>query len=160
MRDLGARGLRQALWHEPQLTGDDWQEAWHEARALARDAGMRLIAQVDAGQTPPAACAGSGLHLSAAQLRAATRRPAADWLGAGVQSPRDLALAAALGCDFAVWEGSALAPDGAAALAVRATALPIYLPAALGLAVLSAAQAGGAHGLLVEQPHSVSPPQA
>ena len=74
----------------------------------------------------------------------------------------DLARAAALGCDFAVWESDgavAGSHNDAAAVAALASPLPLYVSARLALPELHAARRAGAHGLLVlHDPAHAAPP--
>jgi 8-oxo-dGTP diphosphatase len=114
MHAVMARGLRQVIWYEPLLRGDEAVAALQACRALADLHGARFL--VDArmptqeAATPAADAAGpppgDGCYLGADELRAADQRPAAAWLGAGIRAPADLARAVALGCDFVVLESS------------------------------------------------------
>ncbi len=142
--------MRQVIWHEPLLAPPARAAARAAAAALAADYGARLLVDarcaddVDAG-----ASAAAGLFLGVAQLRRATQRPPAPFLGAAVRTGRDLALAAALGCDCAVL---AVADGQGVAEAARGcgdSPLPLYLPGDGGLDQLVRAQRLGAQGLAV-----------
>jgi 8-oxo-dGTP diphosphatase len=121
MHDVMARGLRQVIWYEPLLSGDEAIAALQACRALADLHGARFLVDARMGSpaaaTPAAGAAGlpsgDGCYLGADDLRAADQRPAAAWLGAGVRAPGDLVRAVALGCDFVVLESSAGADAGA-----------------------------------------------
>jgi len=145
MRGALERGVRQIIWHEPLLEGAQRQQAWRDSAAMASGYGVRVLAdrRSAVGAELAAHDADADLFLDAAQLRACAQRPCAGWLGAGVQTPADLAHAAALGCDFAVLESPSL--RGLCA----DTPLPLYLPAAHRLDALQGAQREGAHGLLL-----------
>lgn len=162
LQDALGRGVRQVLWHEPQLPAAERVAAWRAACAQAQGYGARLFAQWDSAQSAMPPPAGGGIYLPAAQLRDQTQAPVADWLGAGVQSAADLARAAALGCDFAVWESDgavAGSHNDAAAVAALASPLPLYVSARLALPELHAARRAGAHGLLVlHDPAHAAPP--
>ena len=145
MRGALERGVRQIIWHEPLLAGAQRREAWRACAAMASGYGVRVLpdrrSAVEADGVAPEP--GADLYLDAVQLRACAQRPCAGWLGAGVQTPADLAHAAALGCDFAVLDSPSL--HGLCAH----TPLPLYLPGAHRLDALQGAQREGAHGVLL-----------
>jgi len=137
------RGLRQIVWHEPALDRAAAAAAWPAACELARSYGALLLAAANAA---PPADPGADVFLGVGALRAATRRPPADWVGAAVADRSDLDRAARLACDFAVLEGW---PDAAAPPAWDDCPLPCYLEAPLDLAIMQRARGRGFHGLAI-----------
>jgi len=145
-----ARGARLIVWHEPALDETQLAQAVPACRARARDFGAQLL--VDARSARRAGGAVDDVFLCAAQLRAASARPASGWIGAQVWTRADLRRAAQLGCDFAVaGEPPAVAggdgPQNPPAGARRDYPLPVYLARSLSAAALDAALRRGAHGL-------------
>jgi 8-oxo-dGTP diphosphatase len=159
MENLLARGLRQVIWHEPQLDGADRRAALVACSELAGAYGARLLVdrrsmpEDDARPQGMADCLAPDVYLDVAALRASGQRPERCWLGAAVETADDLAHAAALGCDFAVLnapEGNPPAAYRATVAALCATApLPVYVVDATGLENLQRACGAGAHGLAV-----------
>jgi 8-oxo-dGTP diphosphatase len=108
-----------------------------------------------------------GIHLTAADLLAATTRPAAALVGASCHDERELAHAATLGLDYAVvgpvnptpsHRGArTLGWDRAASL-IRDTPMPIYLIGGLTRADLARARRIGAHGVALRSAAFIAPP--
>jgi 8-oxo-dGTP diphosphatase len=143
-----ARGLRQVLWHEPGLDQVQLALALAHCREQALGYGARLLVDArSARRLGPDAGALEGIFMDLAQLRQATARPPADWVGAGVQSRADVDRAAALGCDFAVLEADADPERSPMAQVGPDSPLPIYVVAALSAGQLDRARRAGAHGL-------------
>ncbi len=128
-------------------------------RALA----VRTGAQVLACGTAAASHAGdvAGVLWSTPQLRAATARPGGSIVGAWCAGAADLALAGALGLDFAVLASPPSPPDAvggtegvsgwdAFAALAAATSLPVLVAGALAATGLGPAQRRGAHGIVVD----------
>jgi 8-oxo-dGTP diphosphatase len=155
-----ARGLRQILWYEPLLSGAALEQALRLCGARARAYGARLLIdnRIDPGRLELA----DGCFLSADQLRTATVRPGAQWVGAGVRDQCDLAHAAALACDFAVIQDEVTHPWPAAADATatwetisalgRVSSLPLYAELEPNVDNLRQARRHGAHGLAIRLP--------
>lgn len=99
---------------------------------------------------------GTGLHLSAAALAAATKRPEFPWVGASCHNGTELAQAAGLGLDYALLgpvlptpthpEASGLGWEQFAAL-VAGTPIPVFALGGLRLDSLATARSCGAHGV-------------
>ncbi len=153
-----SRGLRQILWYEPLLAGVVLEQALRTCSARARAYGARLL--IDSRVDPHLRELGDGCFLCADQLRIATQRPSAQWVGAGVRDHNDLVHAAALACDFAVIEVDATRQRKAArdALAIwevisalcRDSPLPLYAVLEPNVENLRQARRHGAHGLAIE----------
>jgi len=157
-------GLQLVQLREPQMSADERADFIRRAVALCRAHGARVLLNA-AGWGDEAAAliaaahafAVDGLHLPSALLRAlAGQRPDVPWLAASCHDGEELALAAALGCDFAVlgpvlptashpgqpvlgWEGLASV--------LRDTPLPVYALGGLRRADLPRALALGAQGV-------------
>jgi 8-oxo-dGTP diphosphatase len=145
-----ARGLRQILWHEPDL--DDAQLVVALPRCLeqARAYGARLLVDArSAKRLGAGADALAAIFLGAVQLREAGARPPADCVGAGVQNRVDLKKAASMGCDFAVWEASGDEVPQGLAEQCGDSPLPQYVARRLSAAVLDQVRRAGAHGLVL-----------
>jgi 8-oxo-dGTP diphosphatase len=155
-----ARGLRQILWYEPLLAGAALEQALRVCGARARAYGARLLIDNRIGARGPELA--DGCFLSVDQLRTATVRPSAQWVGAGVRDQSDLAHAAALACDFAVVQVEASHQQPAASDAIaawetisalcRASPLPLYAELEPNVENLRQARRHGAHGLAIRLP--------
>jgi 8-oxo-dGTP diphosphatase len=157
MENMMGRGLRQVIWHEPLLDAADRTAVIAACGVLAAAYGARLLVDgrsLDCPASLPqgvAVGAVAGRYLDASALRACTQRPADNWLGAAVETAADLAHAARLGCDFAVFnpqetQAGALQRTVIAAHCANAP-VPVYLCAESSLANLQTARSVGAHGL-------------
>lgn len=97
-----------------------------------------------------------GVHLTSAQLRSLTRRPACDWLGASCHDRAEIHLATRLGADFVVLgpvmptpthpDAVTLGWQGFAAGVADAT-VPVYALGGMTRELLGQARASGAHGV-------------
>ncbi|HUR27116.1 MAG TPA: Nudix family hydrolase [Planctomycetota bacterium] len=148
------RGIRLVQLREKSLPEDVLHELATRVRALTRRYGARMVIN---GDVALAASAGAdGVHLTAAQLAAASSRPDFELVGASCHDERELARAAELGIDFAVLgplRDTASHP-GARSLGwdkfkalVRDYPLPVYAIGGLGDADLEDAWSAGAHGI-------------
>ena len=95
-----AGGLRLLLLREPALTPQAREAFFADALARARAAGARVLVHGDAALA--ARLQADGVHLTAAQLRAASARPDLPLVAASVHTADEIARAASLGCDFAM----------------------------------------------------------
>jgi 8-oxo-dGTP diphosphatase len=115
---------------------------------LAAAAGARVLLGGNESDARALGCA--GVHWTAAELRAATARPADLLVGATCAHAADIAQAGALGLDFVELERVATsAVDGWAAFAqaIAATAVPVFARGGLARSDLAFAQRQGAHGV-------------
>jgi 8-oxo-dGTP diphosphatase len=121
--------------------------------ALCRDTGAQLLVNGDAGLATRLGC---GLHLTSAQLRAATQRPSASLVSAACHDRDELRHAQALGLDFVLLgpvaatathpQASLLGWPGFAALR-ESVSLPIYALGGLGPGDQDIARCHGAQGI-------------
>jgi 8-oxo-dGTP diphosphatase len=104
-----AGGLRLVQVREKTLAPDELQEFATAVIARARARGARVLVN---GSFEVAARAGAdGVHLSAAQLMAASQRPDCDWCGASCHDAAELSRARELGVDFVVLGPVAATPS-------------------------------------------------
>ena len=147
-------GLQLVQLREPQLTAQQRSAFAHAAVQRCHAAGARVLVNSDAALA--LAAGADGVHLTAAQLAICTVRPAFPLVAASCHSSAELARAAQLGCDFAVFGPvratathagqSGIGWDGMAAqLAVPPT--PTFALGGLSRSDLDAARAAGAHGI-------------
>jgi 8-oxo-dGTP diphosphatase len=150
------QGLGLVQLREKHLAGADWRRLAGAVAARCRDRGARLMLNADAAL---ASELGVGVHLSAAQLMAATSRPDLEWVAASCHDPRELARAAELDLDFVVL--SPVLPTtshpGAETLGwerfvecLRDYPLPVYALGGLALDDLATARRHGAHGVALK----------
>lgn len=153
-----AQALRQGLKliqvREKQFAGAELSAFTAEVVAAARPYGARVVVN---GAAEIAAQAGAaGVHLTAAQLMAATRRPDCDWCGASCHDAAELARARELGVDFVVLGPVAATPSHAHAKTlgwpefarlIRDYPLPVYALGGLNVPDLAEAWRCGAHGV-------------
>ena len=147
-------GLRLVQVREKQLGAEALSAFAAEVVALGHRYGARVLingpveiaAQVDA----------DGVHLTAAQLMAATRRPDCEWCGASCHDAAELDRARQLGIDFVVLGPVKATPSHAGAkllgwqgLAefIRDYPLPVYALSGLRVTDLEQAWKSGAHGV-------------
>ncbi len=147
-------GLRLIQVREKQL-GDEALRAFAaEVVALGHRYGARVVVN---GPAAIAAQVGAdGVHLTAAQLMAATRRPDCQWCGASCHDAAELDRARELGIDFVVLGPVKATPShpgakllgwpGLAAL-IRDYPLPVYALSGLRASDLEQAWQSGAHGV-------------
>ena len=160
-RDAFMARLEQSLRHGLKLIQvREKQFADAELRAFAsavvtaaRLHGARVIVNGDAAVAAQAGAA--GVHLTAARLMAATRRPEGDWCGASCHNAAELQRARDLGVDFVVLGPVAATPSHAHAKTlgwpefarlVRDYPLPVYALGGLTVNDLEPAWRHGAHG--------------
>lgn len=150
-----ARGERLLQWRLPGVTRG---EARVGAEGLLQDIerfGARLLLSRD---VEGAIALGTGVHLSSAQLRELKQRPLplGQLVGASCHDPDELALASALGCDFATLspvEPTPSHPDAAPlgwprfAKWAENASLPVFALGGLGPADLPMARMHAAQGV-------------
>lgn len=147
-------GLRLVQLREPALAGDALMDFRRAAVALCHRHGARVLVNGDVALA--ADCGADGVHLSAARLAACKARPQCGLVAASCHDAGELAHAARLGCDFAVFgpvRPTASHPDahgiGWAALAgaLGVPPLPVFALGGLSRKDLDLARAAGAHGV-------------
>ena len=158
---LAEAGVRLLCLRSPALDSATYARLARAAQALARPAGMTLLLHgADPALPTLAAELGAGFHLPARRLAALESRPlpAGLWCAASCHDAAELALAARLGCDFAVL--SPVAPTashpGAAVLGwsgfaalVEQAALPVYALGGMRPQLADIARAHGGQGVAV-----------
>jgi 8-oxo-dGTP diphosphatase len=148
-----ARGERLLQWRLPGVSIDDARAGAAALLPEVRRFGAQLLLHRD---IDGALALGTGVHLAAAQLSELSARPLSFDLpvGASCHHPEELALASALGCDFATLspvEATTILPDTPPlgwprfAKWVENASLPVYAlggvgPADVGMARMHAAQ--------------------
>jgi len=147
-------GLRLIQVREKQLAGDALRVFASEVVVLGHRYGARVLVN---GSGDIAAQAGAdGVHLTAAQLMAAARRPDGEWCGASCHDVAELARARELGADFVVLGPVSATPShqGAKLLGWRKFAqlirdypLPVYALGGMRPGDLAHAWSHGAHGI-------------
>lgn len=148
------QGLRLVQVREKTLSASELRAFAVEVVALAQSHGARVLLN---GATEIAQAAGAaGVHLTAAQLMSAVRRPDVAWCGASCHNAVELARAAMLGMDFAVLGPVAPTlthPDTAwlgweqFTVEVRDYPLPVYAIGGMRAENLATARHYGAHGV-------------
>jgi 8-oxo-dGTP diphosphatase len=157
------RGLKLVQLREKHLTGAHWRRVAGDVAARCREQGARLMLNADVAL---ASELGVGVHLSGAQLMAATSRPALDWVAASCHDVRELARAVELDLDFVVL--SPVLPTashpGAATLGwerfvecLRDYPLPVYALGGLTPDDLAMARRHGAHGVALKSQAWMTP---
>ena len=148
-------GIRRVQLRGRETPGDRWDRLAGEAAELCRQAGAEVLVN---GDVALAARLGTGVHLPAAQLRQSASRPlpAGQPVAASCHDAGELALAQALGCDFAVLgpvQATATHPggvilrwDGFAALR-EGVSLPLYAIGGLIPGDIAIARQHGAQGI-------------
>lgn len=148
------RGLRLIQVREKNLSPLALQAFATDVVALAHRHGARVLINGDVELARQVGA--DGVHLTSAQLRSLTRRPACDWLGASCHDRAEIRLATRLGADFVVlgpvmptpthphaatlgWQGFATG--------VADTTLPVYALGGMTRERLKQARAAGAHGV-------------
>lgn len=148
------RGMRLVQIREKTLDDHALITLAQRASALAAKVGASVLVNCEPALAAKAGA--QGVHLTAARLVAATRRPDFEWVGASCHDARELAHAAALSLDFVVvgpvmdtpthpgartlgWEGFAELVAG--------YPLPVYALGGLGRADMRDAWRAGAHGI-------------
>lgn len=140
---------------EPGLPPTEFERLFGRLRAL-RERRPLLRILVSSRHPMSFAAAVDGVHLTARDLAAARERPRVRWVGASCHETAELALADALGCDFATLgpvlptathPGAPTLGFDAFAGRIAATPLPVYALGGLAAADLAAVEAAGAHGV-------------
>ena len=147
-------GLRLIQVREKQLADDALRAFASEVIALGHRYGARVL--VNGGAGVAAQSRADGVHLTAAQLMAAVRRPDCDWCGASCHDATELARARELGADFVVLGPVNATPShpGAKLLGwqqfaelIRDYPLPVYALGGMRPGDLQHAWSRGAHGI-------------
>ena len=147
-------GLRLIQVREKQLADDALRAFATEVVALGHRYGARVL--VNGGARVAAQSRADGVHLTAAQLMAAVRRPDCDWCGASCHDATELARARELGADFVVLGPVNATPGhpGAKLLGwqqfaelLRDYPLPVYALGGMRPGDLQHAWCRGAHGI-------------
>ncbi|MDP2133341.1 MAG: Nudix family hydrolase [Sulfuritalea sp.] len=147
-------GLKLVQLREPGLDAARRAAFVHAAVDLCHQYGARALVNGDAALA--AAAGADGVHLPAAQLVVQTTRPEFALVAASCHSAAELAQAARLGCDFAVFgavRATASHPGLAGigwenfAAALGVPPLPTFALGGLARADLDPAQRAGAHGI-------------
>lgn len=151
-------GLRLVQIREAMLEPAQREFFARQAVQMCHDFGARVVINGDVELAQ--ACGADGVHLPARQLSQVKTRPPFPLVGASCHNARELSLAAAMHCDFAVMgpvNTSATHPDtpgiGWKEFTRQLTtehatpALPVYAIGGLNLTDLSDAHQAGAHGV-------------
>lgn len=126
--------------------------------ALAREHQAMVLINSDAALA--AEVGADGVHLTSAQLRTLTERPALAWVGASVHSAEELQRAGELKCDFAVLGSvkTTQSHPGMAALGWHAFAaitldapIPVFAIGGMAVVDLPTAIRSGAHGIAMQR---------
>ena len=149
-----AAGLRLVQLREPQLPPERFEALFYRVRTLV--AAHRATLLVNSAHPASFWRAADGVHLRAADLRAAVNRPQARHVAASCHDASELTQAASIGADLAVLGpvqptashpgGTPLGWQGFAALAEQ-TPVPVFALGGLGRADLECAIRHGAHGV-------------
>lgn len=148
------RGLKLIQVREKNFPADVLRAFAAEVVALAHRHGARVLINGDAALAQ--ASGADGVHLTAAQLRTLTKRPACNWVAASCHERAEIEAATRLGADFVVAGPVMATPThpGVATLGwagfaacVRDAAIPVYALGGMRAADLPRAQQSGAHGV-------------
>ena len=149
-----ANGLRLVQVREKQLAADALRALAAEVVTLGHRFGARVV--INGAADVAAQVGADGVHLTAAQLMAAARRPAAEWCGASCHDAAELERARELEFDFVVLGPVSATPShpGAKLLGwpqfaelVRDYPLPVYALGGMRARDLDQAWRSGAHGV-------------
>ncbi|MEK7876262.1 MAG: Nudix family hydrolase [Pseudomonadota bacterium] len=147
-------GLRLLQVREKQLADDALRVFASEVVALGHRFGARVFVNGNAGVA--AQSHADGVHLTAAQLMAAARRPDCEWCGASCHDATELARARELGADFVVLGPVHATPSHPRAKLlgwrqfaqlIRDYPLPVYALGGMQPGDLARAWSRGAHGI-------------
>ena len=147
-------GLRLIQVREKVMAATELAEFTREVVAIGRPYGARVL--VNGAVEIVTAAAADGVHLTAAQLMAATRRPDCAWCAASCHDAAELAQAQKLGVDFVVLGPVDKTPSHPDAQLlgwrrfselVRAYPLPVYALGGMRGTDLAQAWECGAHGV-------------
>lgn len=151
-----AAGLRLLQLREKTLPVDAFTRLAETVADRCAAQGARLVINAD---IELAARLGAGVHLTARQLLAATRRPDLAWVGASCHDAAELARAAELGLDFVVFGPvrPTTSHPGAPAMGWETFAariadypLPVFALGGLTATDLERARQLGAHGIALK----------
>ncbi len=148
------RGLRLIQLREKQLASSELRALATKVISIAHEFGARVIINADVALAK--AVNADGVHLTAAQLKTLTERPAVDWVGASCHDTGEVERALALGADFLVagpvlatpthpgaptlgWQGLRVLLDGCR--------VPVYALGGMQHIDLEFAMHAGAHGI-------------
>lgn len=147
-------GLKLVQVREKEMQREDLREFTRRVIALAHARGAKVLINADASLARELGA--DGVHLTAAQLRGAPRRPELEWCGASCHSREELRLAEAIGADFAVLGPVRSTPthprvpllgwQGFGEIA-RHTGIPLYALGGIDREDLDQALSCGAHGI-------------
>ncbi len=149
-----ARGLRLIRIREPSMPPAALESFSREVMARARDAGALVIVSDDLDLANRVGA--DGVHLTGTALRAASRRPDFEWVGASCHDRAELERAASLDLDYALLGAVCPTPShpdreglGWSAFTELARALPmaVFALGGLGPRDMEAARQAGAHGI-------------
>jgi 8-oxo-dGTP diphosphatase len=152
------RHLRMVQFREPGLPAGVAERLFRTTLEQTRSSGALLL--VSSRHPEAWARAADGVHLTGRDLMTATERPGFEWVGASVHEAAELAHAAAMGVDFAVFgpvARTASHPDRNGigwknfARVVAATAVPVYAIGGLSAEDLPEALRAGAHGVALQR---------
>ncbi len=149
-----ARGLKLLQFREPELDSHAAAAIFDAVRARMRTAGATLL--VNSRHHPALWDKADGVHLTAADLAVAEKRPEFEWVGASVHSTAEIERAAALQLDF-VAAGAVRRtgthphrlPLGWSAFAalIADASLPVFALGGMRASDLTTAMRHGAHGI-------------
>jgi len=149
-----AGGVRLVQVREKEMPARELEQFAAEVTRLAHAHGARVLVNGDAGLAQRTGA--DGLHLTSVQLRQAGTRPTLPLVGASCHDAAELAVAQAVGADFAVLGPVQATPShpGAAVLGWEGLAamlqdcpMPVYALGGMRRAHLEAAWHCGAHGV-------------
>lgn len=147
-------GLGLVQVREKTLSGDALEAFALRVLALGRAHGAKVLVNHDVELARRIGA--DGVHLTAAQVLGAARRPEVPWCGASCHSPEELRSAEALGADFAVLGPVRATPSHRDATPLgwerfrqiaAGAAIPVYALGGVVLGDLEQARSCGAHGL-------------
>ncbi|MBL8383714.1 MAG: Nudix family hydrolase [Burkholderiales bacterium] len=147
-------GLRLVQLRERQLPDDLLRRVAREALARCREHGAHLLISDDFSLAD--AIGAAGVHLPAARLRMLRERPSFALIGASAHNAEEIALAQAIGCDFAVLGPVMPTPTHVGvpgigwhqfASLVAEAQLPVFALGGMHQSHLDVARTHGAHGL-------------
>lgn len=147
-------GLGLVQVREKSLSGAALEAFAMRVLALARDHGARVLLNHDIELARRIGA--DGVHLTAAQLLGAPKRPEVPWCGASCHSPEELRSAEALGADFAVLGPVRATPSHPDATTLgwerfrriaSGTSIPVYALGGVVPSDLEQARSCGAHGI-------------
>ena len=149
-----ARGLKLIQVREKNMPPAALRRFAAEVVELAHAHGARVLINGDAQLAHE--CGADGVHLTAAQLRTLSQRPAGEWVAASCHSRAEIEAATRLGVDFAVAGPVAPTPTHPDAVVlgwrgfmrcVEDAALPVYALGGMRWQDLGVARQSGAQGV-------------